>query len=180
MIFAWVVAALAQDTCPPADLPSLPSSVAVAWVSPLGRHVSNGTWLRVVPSSDIRAFLAELPEDQADVRLLQWLGLRSSSRPPQRRYKVVVFDMPRDRLCRPIPSGDELLAGVRPCDERHSGAKGRYEGCGFLTDRATGTPSALYTGAEWRELSRDGFCVLPLERFLAARPAKGSGSQARR
>lgn len=149
------------------DAPPVPDTLAVAWVSPLGKHVSGASWLPLVTTADLRAFAAKNEADDY-VRTLQWLGLRSSARPPQRRYKVVVFDVSRESLCRPVgagePSGDE----VRRCEDERAAPRAAHDGCGYLTDLRTETPSAPVFSARWEDVSADGFCVLPLERFLEA------------
>ena len=82
-----------------------------------------------------------------------------------------MFDVARTSLCRPLAEvGEaEVVAGVQACDERRSRARGRYDGCGWLTD-VTGEPSLPAYRARWRDLAGNGFCVLPMERFVRAEP----------
>lgn len=155
---------------PVCDLSSLtepPEVLSVAWVSPLARRARGKAWLYVVPTAKLRAYGQQV--DGAQGRVLQWLGMRRTSKVPSRRYKVVIFDTTRGALCRPVepdgPSG-EPIQGVLPCDEDHRGPHKRYEGCGLLTDRADGKPSIEVYRAQWNALAADGFCVLPLDRFL--------------
>jgi hypothetical protein len=174
MIAAWLWlagAAEAQDdpTCAAPPLTEPGSSLSVAWVSPLGKRARGKAWLYVVPTADLRAFAAA--DGKEVVRLLQWAGVRRSSRPPRRQYKVVVFDVSADRICRPVVAapGDleaGRLAGVAPCDEDHAGPHRKYEGCGWITDLATGEPSIQAYRARWNDLAVNGFCLLPLERFV--------------
>lgn len=162
-----VLSAHAQDDeiCEAPPLTAPPSALSVAWVSPLGRRARAGSWLYVVPTSDLRAFAEGEGKGQVG-RTLQWLGQRRTAKDPHRRYKVVVFDTSPDELCRPIVSDDATLDGVRPCDVNHAGPDGAYDGCGFATDRADAEPSVQLYRAQWRLLSVDGFCVLPFDRFL--------------
>jgi hypothetical protein len=167
-LWLWSVAALAQEVCDVPELSEPDDALSVAWVSPLGKHARGKAWLYVVPTSDLRAFGKEA--DGNIGRVLQWMGMRRKAKAPTRRYKVVVFDTTPDAICRPIePSKEgsiEPISGVRPCDEDHRGAQGQYEGCGFLTDRSNGEPSIEVYRAQWNALANNGFCVLPLERFL--------------
>ena len=39
-------------------------------------------------------------------------------------------------------------------------------GCGYTVDRASGDPGLVQFRAEWDDLARNGFCVLPAERFV--------------
>lgn len=161
-----LLSAHAQDeVCDLAPLKTPSTNLSVAWVSPLRSRAGANEWLYVVATSDLRAFAAGEGERQVG-RTLQWLGLRRTAKTPARRYKVVVFDTSPDELCRPIASDAAVLEGVRPCEENRSGPDGSYVGCGFATDRADGRPSVQVYRAPWRLLSVDGFCVLPLDRFL--------------
>jgi hypothetical protein len=164
--------AWAQDeVCESPPLADPGDTLSVAWVSPLRKRARGKAWLYVVPTAELRTFAAG--EARGDVaRLLQWAGIRRSSRPPTRRFKVVVFDVGADRLCRPVVPEDGALvqgrlAGVSPCDEGQAGEHGKYEGCGWITDLATGRPSVEAFRAQWNDLAANGFCLLPLERFVA-------------
>lgn len=168
-VAAWYSASAAEPpTCDLSALSEPPEVLSVAWVSPLAKRAKGKAWLYVVPTATLRAYGQQVDGNQA--RVLQWLGQRRKGSTPRRRYKVVVFDTERVGLCRPIIPEDgreaESIAGLLPCDEDHRGPHRRYEGCGWLTDRATGKPSIEVYRAQWNALANDGFCVLPLERFL--------------
>lgn len=172
-LLSTLLAASAQDeVCSAPELTDPGSPLSVAWISPLGKRVRGKAWLYVVPTTELRAFVSG-GEGQGDVaRTLQWAGVRRSSKPPKRRYKVVIFDVSADRICRPVvPTAEQLdggrLVGVAPCEEDHAGPHKRYEGCGWLTDLATGQPSIQAYRARWNDLAANGFCLLPLERFVA-------------
>ena len=170
MIALLAAVAFAQDdaVCDTSGFTAPPATLSVAWVSPLRKRAGANAWLYVVPTSDLRAFAAGEGKGAAG-RTLQWLGLRRTSKEPRRSYKVVVFEATADDLCRPVATTEEELGGVRACDENRSGPDGAYDGCGFATDRADGQPSVQLYRAQWRMLSVDGFCVLPLDRFLLDR-----------
>ena len=160
----WAAAALAQ-TCDTARLGELPETLSVAWVSPLGRR-SGGRWLWVEPTAELRT-LARASATEG--RLLQALGLRNRNTDPHRRWKVVVFDVDRTALCRPVPEVTErtAVAGVGACDGRRSPDPDRGQACGTRVDRASGEPTIQTLRAEWPSLASQGFCVLPLERFVS-------------
>ncbi|MEQ1569087.1 MAG: hypothetical protein ABMA64_25850 [Myxococcota bacterium] len=173
MTLTWWLATTSwsAEGAPECALDSLdppPQQLSVAWVSPLRKRARNTAWLYVVPTRDLRAF-AEGEGKGDPVRTLQWLGLRRSDRPPGRRYKVVIFDVASEHLCRPVVAAGEV-GGVVACDADHAGPDGRYEGCGTATDTRTGRASIAVYRAQWQALASDGFCLLPLERFLAPAP----------
>lgn len=165
-----VLAALARAdepaACEAPDLPSPAEALSVAWVSPLRRRAGADRWLVVVPTADLRDFA----EGEGVGRTLQRLGLRRRPTDPRRRWKVVVFDVPAAALCRPLRdrTPGEVVADVATCDERRSAPRGRYDGCGWLEDAADGSPSAVAYRARWRDLAPEGFCVLPMERFVGS------------
>jgi hypothetical protein len=131
-----VAAARVPDACLTAEAPEPGRTISVAWVSPLGRRAGNNKFLEVVPTVELRRAAAA---DASLARTLQRLGMRRSSREPNRRYKVVVFDAPTDQLL----------------------------GCGATVDRATDAAGLPVYGATWATLAADGFCVLPAARFVA-------------
>ncbi len=138
-------------------------TLSVAWVSPLGKRARG--WIRVARTSDIASLGDELG------RTLQALGLRRSERDPGRRYKVVIFDVVSDDLCRPVEGVQEgqVIAGVRACTERLAKPSSSDDACGHAIDRETDRPSVEVFHARWRDLAREGFCVLPAERFVGGR-----------
>ncbi|MEZ4241418.1 MAG: hypothetical protein R3F59_35760 [Myxococcota bacterium] len=174
MIALWLAmaGARAQECGGSPELTDPGAQLSVAWISPLGKRVRGKAWLYVVPTTELRAFAAG--EGKGDVvRLLQWAGVRRSARPPHRRFKVVVFDVSADQICRPVVAdGASLregrLEGVAPCDEDHAGPHRNYAGCGWVTDFATGAASVQTYRARWNDLAANGFCLLPLARFVAA------------
>jgi hypothetical protein len=165
-MIGWLAALSFGQTCDASRWTAPPDAMSVAWVSRLGDRARNTEWLYVVPTADLRAFVAG--DGKGDlVRTLQWLGLRRSDKPPTGRYKVVIFDTAPAELCRPVASTEPALAGVVPCDEDHSRPRGAYDGCGALTDLRTGKPSVQVYRGQWQTLAADGFCVLPADRFLS-------------
>jgi hypothetical protein len=131
-----VAAARVPDVCLTAERPEPGRTISVAWVSPLGRRAGNNKFLEVVPTAELRRTATA---DGSLARTLQRLGMRKSSKEPDRRYKVVVFDAPTEQLY----------------------------GCGATVDRATAGAGLPVYGATWATLAADGFCVLPATRFIA-------------
>jgi hypothetical protein len=159
MIVALALASLAAP-CDVASLAQAPETLSVAWVSPLGRRARG--WIRVTRTSDVVALGTDLG------RTLQGIGLRKRPASPSRRYKVTVFDVAAGDLCRAIQGvepGAEV-AGVAACVERLSKPNTEVDGCGHVIDRATSEPGIEVFHARWRDLAREGFCVLPAERFV--------------
>ncbi len=165
VLIAWLGAALAQD-CTVGELPEPPDTVSVAWVSRLPKRARSGSWLHVVPTTELRAFAQQ---HGSVARMLQRAGLRRSGKEPKRRYKVVVFDVPAGALCRPVASAaeGEAVSGGLACDERRSDPSRQSPGCGRTADRADGSPGLVLYRARWSDLARNGFCVLPAERFVS-------------
>jgi hypothetical protein len=54
---------------------------------------------------------------------------------------------------------------VPSCPESTTRFKEAHDGCGTLVDRAGGEGPTVYR-ARWRDVVRNGFCVLPAERFV--------------
>jgi hypothetical protein len=146
-----------------------PDALSVAWVSPLGRHVASRGYLDVVPTADLRRWVADTRPGLG--ALLQHLGLRKRDRDPHRRYKVAIFDVARADLCRPVDDVEEgaVVAGVTVCPANRSDVNAS-DSCGSWRDAATGAPSFPLYRVRWLDAARDGFCVLPADRFLAAAP----------
>lgn len=164
MIAAWLVAtALAQDC---AKLEPPPEHLAVAWVSPVRQSAHGGTWLPVIPAADLRAFVRA--ESPGTGRLLQALGVRKKTKDPKRRYKVTIFDLTSADLCRGIEGTEEgyVVDGVAACG-RLDRETSTYSGCGYTTDRADGKRGFDLYRVQWKTAAARGFCVLPLERYLA-------------
>jgi len=142
-------------------------ALSVAWVSPLRKTVRGRTWLTLVPTAELRAWAQS--EGQGSVgRLLQHMGMRKRSKEPRRRYKVVVFDVRAENLCRPVGDreGGVETSGLASCVESGTRLKEAHDGCGRVSDTQSDATTAVLR-ARWDDVVRNGFCVLPAERFLA-------------
>jgi len=169
---AWLLTlalALAGEpvTCEEQSWPEPDEVLSVAWVSPVGQTVGRRGTVEVVPTADLKAFVAAESKDSVG-RMLQRLGMRKKARDPVKRFKVVVFDVRRVDLCRPVQGYENpaALDGVASCTPKASKPDSDSSGCGYTVDRATGEPGLLEYQAEWADLARNGFCVLPAERFV--------------
>jgi hypothetical protein len=140
----------------------------VAWVSQLARTVGAHTPIEVVRVTDLRKLVEAKNRDTTLV--LQALGL--AGKKAHGDWKITVFDVKREWLCRPAeedPGSD--LSGVPVCEadwqRKGIGAKARsYSGCGYLLDTMTGGRTLDTFRVDWQAASTWGFCVMPLQRFL--------------
>ncbi len=144
-----------------------PDRLQVAWISPVRKRVWGRTSLSVVRVAELRTFVQAQGADQA--RALQALGLIGRRGRVRKLYKVTLFDVSADQLCRPVehtPEGEDS-DGLPACaGGRQVGAR-RATGCGTTLDTATDAQGLDLYRIPWREAARAGFCVMPLERFLA-------------
>ncbi len=153
--------------CSQAAFDELSEAVSVAWVSPSGRTVGRRGRLSVVRTAELRGWLAE-QERPTVGRMLQRLGLRRRERTPRRPWKVVIFDVEPQDLCRPVAGYPDpvAMAGLVTCAPRASRPRAGQTGCGHTVDRATGGEGLEQYQGQWADLARNGFCVLPAERFV--------------
>lgn len=171
MIGLWLALAWAGEapSCGAVTLDPVEAAVSVAWVSPAGRSVAAGRELEVVPTASLRALASQ---DGSVARLLQRVGERGSPREPKRRWKVVIFEAEPGDLCRTVAGHDDPVAvgGLVTCRPGPSDPDPGQTGCGTTVDRATGAAGLPQFRGRWRDLARNGFCVLPAERFVEAEP----------
>ncbi len=163
-----LVSAQAQEC--DAALTTPPESMSVVWVSPLRAKVGSKGWLDVVGTRELREWVSA--ESGGSVgRLLQYLGLRRSDRDPRRRYKVTIFDATSSDLCRPLNGYEDPAAveGMVTCPPKLGKVTSTYDGCGFTTDLASQSHGLELYGARWDDVARNGFCVLPADRFVQGR-----------
>ena len=155
------------------DPESLPESLQVAWISPASKTVGMNGWIEAVRVSDLRAWIRDNGKDK--VRLLRGLGMvgpRGGRWAAKRPYKVTIFDVKREWLCRPIEEMEPgtVKSGVTVCEAKQQrglwGHKKGYTGCGYIEDTQTSRRSLDVVRLRWADASSWGFCVLPLERFI--------------
>ncbi len=152
-------------SCP--ELAAIPEDLQVAWVSPVRRRVRGRSSLSVVRVADLRVYVQREQPDAA--RLLQTLGLVGSRGRVHRRYKLTLFDVSAEQLCRPVEhtAEGELADGLPACPAGQQEGARRVSGCGFTWDSAADARGLDLFRISWREAARNGFCVMPLERFLS-------------
>jgi hypothetical protein len=170
LLFATVGLAFGQ-TC--GDLKTVPETLQVAWISPASKSIGMNGWFEAVRVADLRSWVRKNGTDK--VRLLKGLGMvrtKGGKLAAKRPYKVTIFDVKREWLCRSIEDGTPgtVERGVTVCEEKQQkglwGHKRGYTGCGYIEDTLTKERSLDAVRIRWGEASSWGFCVLPLERFL--------------
>ena len=116
-------------------------------------------------------------KNNADTKkLLEHLGMRSKndrSIPNPADYKITIFDVQRERICRPMTTGTEgdLVSNVAICGEKQNKAKSwthrhGFTGCGYAINSSTRKRSLDVFRVQWIDASALGFCVFPMARFL--------------
>ena len=103
------------------DPKSLPESMQVAWISPASKTVGMNGWIEAVRVADLRAWIRDNGKDK--VRLLRGLGMvgaRGGRWAAKRPYKVTIFDVKREWLCRPVEEMEPgtVKAGVTVCEAK--------------------------------------------------------------
>jgi hypothetical protein len=172
-LFLWSLLSLAfaQDTCAP--LAEIPESLQVAWVSRAGKQIGANAHVEVVRVGDLRALIQKNGKDKQ--RLLRSLGIiggNGGNNAAKRPWKVTIFDVQRDWLCRPLDDATpgEADKGVVACESKQQkpvwGHGAGFTGCGYIEDTQTQERSLDVFRIRWSDAASWGFCVLPLDRFL--------------
>jgi hypothetical protein len=170
-IFFTLISIATGQSC--AEVGTLPESLQVAWISPAAKTVGMNGWFEAVRVADLRAWVRDHGKDK--VRLLRGVGMvggRGGKWAAKKPYKVTIFDVKREWLCRPIEDKDPgtIQAGVTTCEAGQQrglwGHKKGYTGCGYIEDTQTSERSLDVVRLRWADASSWGFCVLPLDRFL--------------
>ena len=106
----WMIAAMSAWACD--EVSPVPSSLQVAWISPLSRTARSGTALEVVRVQDLRSWIRSNSSDMD--RVLQALGMIDRGASASTEYKITIFDVQGESLCRPISAADpgEDVSGV--------------------------------------------------------------------
>jgi len=156
-----------SPVCPAGDLARLPEPaerIAVAWVG-RWRQRPRGA-LHVVPAAELAGWVASQQPPWSG-RTLQRLGLRRRNKDPSRSYKVVIYEVDREALCRPVLLEEGVDAGAVPaCAPRLSKPTRARTGCGQTLDRRTGEPGLTLFVVRRRHAADQGHCAVPLDRYL--------------
>ena len=165
----WMIAAASAWACE--EVKPVPSSLQVAWISPINRTARAGTPLEVVRVQELRGWIRGNSSDQD--RVLQALGMLERGESSTMDYKITIFDVQSEWLCRPLSEAEPGVdvAGVAACTERgdrHADRDHRdgYTGCGYSLNTHASNRGLDVFRVPWSEASSWGFCVMPLERFL--------------
>jgi hypothetical protein len=153
------------------------STLQVAWISPVNQRVGAKGMLTVVRTLDLRALVVAKNRDLSAV--LKALGMLRPKAEARKAYKITLFDVKADWLCRPLVLETEpeegaeapVVGGVRVCGGRwqtaHPGIlRKSWTDCGYLLDRVDGKRTLDVFRLDWRTAVTWGFCVMPLERFI--------------
>ena len=171
-LFLTAMAGAQTSSCD--ELGDVGSQTHVAWVSPLRQTVRGNQWIEVVRVADLREWIAD--NDPEAVRVLQALGMkgRRARSVDVSNYKITVFDVAADWMCRPIEGGTpgEPIEGVSQCEARQQrplgGHRRGYTGCGYSLDTGASLRGLDVYRIRWSEAATQGFCVMPMSRFLDA------------
>ena len=155
------------------------STLQVAWVSKVGKQTHRWSIIEVVPFEDIQQWNKK--NNPNTLRLLQYLGMKRSKSKRNiapNKYKIVVMNVPRDSLCRPMLNEKENIQvgqsinGVIVCKEKrkHKAMKFSYRhgdtGCGYLLDSKEKKRSVDVYRVNWSDAAAQGFLVVPMKHFL--------------
>ncbi|MEL6345977.1 MAG: hypothetical protein AAFV53_22895 [Myxococcota bacterium] len=149
-------------------------SLQVAWISPVKQKVRGGTMIEVVQVRDLRAWIRNnSPEEPRVLQMLGMHGRATATADDRRDYKITIFDVRREWLCRPLEGGTPGtdVSNVPVCAVREQQAADKHHedgftGCGYSMDTMSSTRGMDVFRVEWAQASEWGFTVMPLERFL--------------
>jgi hypothetical protein len=133
--------------------------------------------MEVVRSGPLQQLVHDKGGDATAV--LRGMGLVGPKGDGDGRWKVTLFDVRREWLCRPMEGGPgALTAGVAVCDHPRRGGIHRkaWTGCGYLTDVVTRLRTLDVFRIDWPTATTEGFCLLPFARFLHGRPSTTTSS----
>lgn len=142
----------------------------VAWISPVRARVRARGWMEVIELGDLELWAKEHGKEPA--RFLQAAGVigKKARRARSVPWKVTIFDVGRDATCRPIQGAlpGTAVASVAVCEDQKParGARPGFTGCGYAQDTGSGSRGLDVLRLRWEDAAREGFCVMPLDRFL--------------
>ena len=130
-------------------------TMQVAWVSPVQKLVGAEAMLNVVRTTELRTLAVQRGRDAA--RVLRSMGLLGIKQELRKDYKIVLFDVKTEWLCRPIP-GDpsEKVVGLRRCaeEDQHRGwniLPKAWSDCGYLLDMVSGIRTLDLYRVAWKD-----------------------------
>ena len=178
MFFSLIFATLSNAfACEP--LNPVGSSLQIAWISPVQEQVRAKQSIEVISYAALKHWMSEEEPDAKS--LLHQMGMiskRSKREIDPADYKIVIFDIESERLCRPVDREEAgtMSKGVAVCEIKQSRSArmhSRYgfTGCGYTQNTETMSRGFDVYRVSWGDAATWGFCVMPLERFLNGEPA---------
>ncbi|MCB9779532.1 MAG: hypothetical protein H6742_13295 [Alphaproteobacteria bacterium] len=155
------------------DVAAVDERLQVAWVAPRGKRVGASASLEVVRVADLRAAARDTDTTEGFLQRLGLVGRKPSQQRVDRGWQVVIFDVERDWLCRPVEDGTpgDDIGGVAVCEDPdlkpRAGHRKGWTGCGYTLDTGASTRGLDVFRVDWETAATWGFCLMPLERFLA-------------
>jgi hypothetical protein len=159
-------------------LNSVDSSLQIAWISPVQEQVRGKQSIEVVSYAALQPWIAEEEPDAKS--LLHQMGMiskRSKREIDPSDYKIVIFDIESERLCRPVDTEEvgTMVEGVAVCEMKQSRKSRMYSrygftGCGYTQSTKTMSRGFDVYRVSWGDAATWGFCVMPLDRFLNGSP----------
>ena len=160
------------------DLNTIPKSLQIAWISPVKDQVWLEENIEVIRLQDLQVWLHK--EDANAKELLHQMGMlskRSRREIDPTDYKITIFDVEQEWLCRPITEEPEgsIVQGVTVCEAKESKPSKHYTrygftGCGYSFNTQREDRGFDVYRINWSDAATWGFCVMPLDRFLSGPP----------
>lgn len=156
------------------QLATLPEVTQVAWISPITEQAWPNEYIEVVRFVDFRTWAREgTPEAKEVLHAVGMISGKSSRAVEANDYKITIFDIKSEWLCRPIvsPEEGELVEGVPIChtkEQRMATFSRRFgfTGCGTIENTSTNSSSFNVYRIPWSQAVTWGFTTMPLDRFL--------------
>ena len=180
ILFTIVAAFATESECSVVD--TIPSAVQVAWISSTSDTVRSKQMVEVVHLQTLQGWIDTQDADaKAVLHQLGMLSSRSKRTIDPADYKITIFDVESESLCRPIVQDTALedasplfVEGLSVCEgtSRANSLNSRYgfTGCGYTLNTQSKQRGLDVYRVSWAEASKWGFCVLPLSRFLMGAP----------
>ena len=151
-----------------------PELFQVAWIAPVTERAWSSEHIEVVRLVDFRTWVREEEADAKSVlHAVGMLSEQSQSEILANDYKITVFDVKSDWLCRPIKSFEEgeLRAGIPICHTKEQRwatwtRRHGFTGCGTIQNTASEGPQFEVFRIPWGQAITWGFTTMPLDRFL--------------
>lgn len=166
------IAVASEPTC--GEMTEPPEVFQVAWITPINERAWPSEHIEVVRFVDFRLWARdEAPDTKTVLHAMGMLSERTRREVEANDFKITIFDVKRDWLCRPIKSFDEgaLVEGIPIChtrEQRQASWSRRFgfTGCGTISNTEPQASSFEVYRIPWNEAITWGFTTMPLDRFL--------------